>query len=424
MSDSTRWMTTAQAAELLGVKPETVYAYVSRGVLTRHRGADRRSSRFDRIEVERLAKRNRRGGRAGALEVVIDTELTLLDPEGALYYRGRDAIELARTASFEDVAELLWSGSTASGVAGSGSAGSEVAGSGSAGSDRGGAWRAGEAAVLVGRRAQEALPASTRPIDRVRVAVATLAAADPMRDDRRPAAVTATARTLVAGVVDCLPVRTPVPGRSIAERLWSRLADRPPGGGEIRALDAALILLADHELAASTFAARIAASVWADPYLVVLTALSAGGGVLHGASASAVEGFLREAAESGDVPRLVGDRLRQGERLPGFGHAVYTGPDPRAEALLDLVARSGTQGQVDETVAELVRVVGRHGGPRPNVDLALGALAVKAGLADGSGEVIFLLGRMAGVVAHALEEYAHRLRFRPRALYTGPAPGA
>ena len=404
MSDSTRWMTTAQAAELLGVKPETVYAYVSRGVLTRHRGADRRSSRFDRIEIERLAKRNRRGGRAGALEVVIDTELTLLDPEGALYYRGRDAIQLARTASFEDVAELLWSGS---------------AGSGSAGS-----WRAGDAAVRVGRRAQEALPASTRPIDRVRVAVATLAAADPMRDDRRPAAVTATARALVAGVVDCLPVQTPVPGSSIAERLWSRLADRPPGAGEIRALDAALILLADHELAASTFAARIAASVWADPYLVVLTALSAGGGVLHGASASAVEGFLREAAESGDVPRLVGDRLRQGERLPGFGHAVYTGPDPRAEALLDLVARSGTQGQVDETVEELIRVVGRHGGPRPNVDLALGALAVKAGLADGSGEVIFLLGRMAGVVAHALEEYAHRLRFRPRALYTGPVPGA
>lgn len=410
MSDSTRWMTTAQAAELLGVKPETVYAYVSRGVLTRHRGADRRSSRFDRVEVERLAKRNRRGGRAGALEVVIDTELTLLDPEGALYYRGLDAIRLARTAHFEEVAELLWSGSAGTGAAGSGSGG--------------GPWRAGEPAVEVARRAQEALPPSTRPIDRVRVAVATLAAADPMRDDRRPAAVTATARALVAGVVDSLPVHTPVPGSSIAERLWSRLADRSPGAGEIRALDAALILLADHELAASTFAARIAASVWADPYLVVLTALSAGGGVLHGASASAVEGFLREAAESGDVPRLVGDRLRQGERLPGFGHAVYTGPDPRAEALLDLVARSGTQGRVDETVEELVRVVGRHGGPRPNVDLALGALAVKAGLADGSGEVIFLLGRMAGVVAHALEEYAHRLRFRPRALYTGPAPGA
>nr|WP_092887145.1 citrate synthase [Actinopolymorpha cephalotaxi] len=396
-------MTTAQAADLLGVKAETVYAYVSRGVLTRHPGADRRSSRFDRIEVERLARRNRRGGRAGALEVVVDTGLTLLDPEGALYYRGRDAIALARTESFEAVAGLLWESAYA------------------------GPWQASAAAVEVGRRAQEALPASTRPVDRMRVVVAALAAADPMRDDRRPAAVVASARALVAGIVDSLPERSPVTGSSVAERLWSRLADRAPGPGEIRALNAALVLLADHELAASTLAARVAASVWADPYLVVLTGLSAGGGILHGASASGLESLLRTTPDPAAVPRVVGDRLRGGEHLPGFGHKVYTGRDPRADALLELVREAdgdSAQAGVDAVVAELVRVVGRHGGPAPNVDLALAALAVKFGLTEGSGEMVFLFGRIAGLVAHALEEYPHRVRFRPRALYTGPPPGA
>ena len=353
---SPRWITTQQAADLLGVKPETVYAYVSRGVLARHRGPDRRSSRFDRIEVERLAKRNRRGGRAGALEVVIDTELTLLDPEGALYYRGRDAVELARTRRFEQVAELLW------------------------GTSDGETWRAPTSSVRVGRRAQNALPASARVADRMRVVVASLAACDPMRDDRRPAAVAAAARTLIAGTVACLPELSPPSGNSVAERLWSRLCDRPPKRGETKALDAALILLADHELAASTLAARIAASVWADPYLVVLTGLAAGGGVLHAASSSRVEAFLREAtAGSADVSRLVGDRLRQGEPLPGFGHAVYTGRDPRADALLDLVRRAGAKGAVDVAAEEVLGVAGRHGGPAPSIDFALGVLAVKAG---------------------------------------------
>jgi citrate synthase len=395
-------LTTQQAAQLLGIKPETVYAYVSWGMLTRHRGPDRRSSRFDRIEVERLARRNRRGGRAGALEVIVDTGLTLLDPEGALYYRGEDVTKLAWTRHFEEVAELLWAASTPTSVP----------------------WEATPTAVEVGRRAQEALPPDARTIDRIRVIVAALAAADPVRDDRRPAAVTATARSLVAGIVECLPARTRAPGATVAERLWSRLADRPPGSGEIRALDAALVLLADHELAASTLAARVAASVWADPYLVVLAGLSVGGGVLHGAHSAAVEALLREAEDPADVARLVGERLRRAERVPGFGHAVYTDRDPRADVLLDLVRAAGGPGPVDAIVDELVSVVGRHGGPAPNIDLALAALTVKLGLTRGAGEVIFLLGRIAGLIAHALEEYPHQMRFRPRALYVGPRPDA
>jgi citrate synthase len=93
-------LSTAETARRLGVKPQTVYAYVSRGLLTRHPDRDGRRSRFDPAEVDRLAARARHGGRAGALEVVVDTELTLIDVEGRLFFRGRDATELARFRSF------------------------------------------------------------------------------------------------------------------------------------------------------------------------------------------------------------------------------------------------------------------------------------------------------------------------------------
>src|SRR5918997_6073561 len=106
-------LSTTETARRLGVKPQTVYAYVSRGMLTRHPDVDGRRSRFDPAEVDRLAARARHGGRAGALEVVVDTELTLLDADGHLWFRGRDATELARFRSFEQVAELLWGGSDA-----------------------------------------------------------------------------------------------------------------------------------------------------------------------------------------------------------------------------------------------------------------------------------------------------------------------
>jgi citrate synthase len=414
-------LTTAQAARRLGVKPQTVYAYVSRGMLQRHPGPDGRQSRFDPAEVERLARRARRGGRAGALEVIVDTEITLLDPAGRLFYRGRDATELARSSTFEDVALLLWDtlGTAAD-------------------------WTAPPALLEVARAAQAVLPAETRPAGRLRVAAAALAAADPGRGDRRADAVSAVGQTMIAALVDCLPERGPprdqsvavqagpasVPSpprsesvapktglpqdHSIAARLWSRLSAEPPAPERLRALDAALILLADHELAASTLAARVAASAWADPYLVALTGLSVLGGALHGAEAGAIEALLSTMDEA-TARVVVGERLRAGEPVPGFGHAVYRDRDPRADALLALLPSSSV-------VSEILALAERLGGPAPNVDFALGALSATAGLAPGSAEAIFAVARTAGLLAQAIEEYPHRLRFRPRAAYTGPRP--
>jgi citrate synthase len=392
------WLSTAETARRLGVKPQTVYAYVSRGLLARRPGPDGRTSRFARADVERLARRARHGGRAGALEVVVDTELTLLDAGGRLFFRGRDATELARFRSFEHVATLLWDAG-----------------------DPATPWEAPAVALRVGRAAQAALPPDARSIDRMRVAAAAIATTDPLRDDRRPAAVRAAGRSLVAALVDTLPERSPPADRSIAARLWSRLAERPASPARLRTLDAALVLLADHELAASTLAARVAASAWADPYLVALAGLSVLGGALHGASAGAVETMLGRIEAAEGAPAAVGERLRADGRLPGFGTGIYRDRDPRADTLLALVRRSGERERV-AVVDAVLELTGRLDGPSPNVDFALGAVSTCMGLAPGAAEAIFGVGRLAGLVAHAIEEYPHRLRFRPRAVYTGPVP--
>src|SRR6202034_978849 len=130
----------------------------------------------------------------------------------------------------------------------------------------------------------------------------------------------------------------------VAGRLWSRLcAGNGPGRpapGLMRALSAALVLLADHELAASTLAARVAASVRADPYAVVGTGLGAMSGALHGGASLGAEVMLLSARGPGDAPRVVGELLRRGERIPGLGHFVYQAGDPRAVLLLDLIRKA------------------------------------------------------------------------------------
>jgi len=179
------------------------------------------------------------------------------------------------------------------------------------------------------------------------------------------------------------------------------------------------VLLADHELAASTLAARAAASVRADPYAVVATGLGAVSGALHGGSSLGAEALLTAARRPADVPRVVGELLRRRERVPGFGHFVYKNGDPRAVALLDLV-RAAAPKSAQLAVADAVLAeVRRTSLPEPNVDFALAALSRVAGMITGAGEAIFAVARVAGWIAHALEAY-RTAPIRPRAVYTGP----
>jgi citrate synthase len=252
------------------------------------------------------------------------------------------------------------------------------------------------------------LPGEPRLVDRLRVAVAVLAAQDPWRFDLAPEAVVLSAMRLRRGMVAALAPSDPAAG------LWGVLSDRPEAPGLLRT---ALVLLADHGLAASTMAARVAASARAHPYAVVSAGLGALDGPVHGTASSAAYRFVGEALD--DPATAVAERLRAGERLPGFGHSIYVRQDPRTAVLLERIAGSDEAALVERLVE---RVAGRPG-VFPTVDLALAAVMHAHGMRPDAGEAIFAIARTVGWIAHALEQYAEPgLRFRVEGAYVGRRP--
>jgi citrate synthase len=383
-----------EAAARLGVKRETLYAYVSRGLIA-SRTLDGKTSTFDPDEVDTLV-RSRNRPRAGWVDAAIVSSLTHVE-DHQIFVRGHNLVEMAeQDVGFEAVASLLWTGRLEA-----------VPG-----------WNhdAGRGAPL--RAAQEALPRGAPLLDRLRATVVALSATDPLRHDIAEAAVVHTAAPLIAAMVDAL-ARDPTDG-ALAARLWPALTTARSAPRAVAALDRALVLLADHDLAASTFAARVAASTRADPYSVVLAGLGALGGPLHGAASAPVHDLL-DAAVAGRGPAAIGERLASGNRLPGFGHFLYPDGDPRAAALLRAVRAASPSKRRIDACDEVLELVRNRTGIEPNVDFALATLSVCMGMPRDAGEAIFAIARTAGWIAHALEEYRQApLRFRPVTRYVGP----
>jgi len=386
-----------EAARRLGVKVSTLYAYVSRGLLVSHPApapSGHRRSLFDVDEVERLARRSRGGRSVETRMATITTGITQLTDEGPVY-RGRRAVDLATTASFEEVAELLWRG---------------------------------DGAVTDWTPLELAPPPSLGPSDRMRWAVVMAGAEDPLRADRRPEVVRRRASRLTATMVAVLPrpdaASAPAVARGdhptpLAGRLAAALCPHAGPAG-VRWMNAALVLMADHELATSTLAVRVAASTRADLYDAVLAGLGTIAGPLHGGASLQAYGLLVDAERHG-VARAVDDTLRWQGRLPGFGHSVYTDGDARFAVLFELLGTVATPAQVG-LVSDLVALTGGHDIPPPNVDLALAAMAWVTGMPPDSGRTVFTLARVAGWTAHYLEELEERpLRFRARAVYAASA---
>ncbi len=366
-----------EAAALLSVSKPTLYAYVSRGRLTRTTAADGRTSLFARDEVERLAERGRRApaGPRPTIDVQIASGVTTID-ETSLHYFDHDVNDLAATRNFEDVAELLWSGGPA-----------PIATS----------WPNSE----VGDRPELAPIASMRlsPVGKIATAACVL-------DELHPGADAPTAaRRLLLAVPEVLG-STRRTGR-YAHRLTAAWRTRP-SAELVDAIDTALILLADHELATSTIGVRIAASVRTPPSVAYVAGLASMEGLLHGVASAESHRFLRACMESD--PATVIARLRSEHRpLPGFGHKVYRGVDPRFPPLLERARRVDPDvgALVDRIVAEAGRVISHQ----PNVDLAVGSLTVAADLQPDNP--IFAVARIAGWAAHYAEELAEPpVRFR------------
>ncbi|MEV7402605.1 citrate synthase [Streptomyces sp. NPDC091267] len=414
-----RRLTTRETAERLGVKPETVYAYVSRGQLSSNRAPGGRGSTFDAAEVDALARRTgRREPSSPAGEPAVRTGITLIESD-RYYFRGVDAAELALRYAYEEVAEWLWTGELRPGMR----------------------FAAPAEALAAARRTVGALPAHAGSTDRLRVAVVAAAAADPLRFDLSREAVLGGARSLIPTLVAALPTAggdggaeasagalapdaaDGASGAGLARQLWPKLTAQPADEASLGVLDTALGLLIDHDLAASTLAARVAASARAHPYAVVSAGLGVLEGPLHGAASGLAHRMLAEALERGGAAPVIADHLRAGRRVPGLGHRLYTGEDPRAAALFALLAEIPRAAPALAAARDVVSTTARHAPLHANVDLALAVLSVSSGMDVEAGETVFAIARTAGWIAHALEEYGERpLRMRPLGRYTGPRP--
>lgn len=386
--DQSRLLTSAEAAARLGVKPQTLYAYVSRGLVHRTVALDGRSSLFDPVELDAL-RRSKNKRRRGELQAVIASAITLVDDDGLLL-RGEPLVERVAAAPaghrFTTVADALWQAQPLE------------------------RWPDLDAAAT----------SNLGGIDGLRTIVAGISAGDAMRNDLDPSAVrNAGRRTITAMACGLEPVGRGS-DRDLVAALWRRLTSRRSNAASRDVLDTALALLVDHGLASSTFAARIAASVRADAYSVISAGLGALGGSLHGAASAGVHEMLDDAATLDDPAAAVARRLHPDRSIPGFGHTVYTREDPRYTALMARIVEAWADDPRLQTLFRVRDVVAERRSDLANIDLALGALTWLAGMAPTAGEIIFAIARSAGWLAHAIEEYSEApLRLRPQARYTG-----
>ncbi|HTH05627.1 MAG TPA: citrate synthase, partial [Ilumatobacteraceae bacterium] len=370
----TTYVSANEAARMLGVTKPTLYAYVSRGIVGRSTAADGRTSLYARDEIQQLAgrARGRREAAPPTIDVQISSAITELQDEGVTY-RGHDATELARTNTFEQVAELLWTGGLGE---------SQLT------------WPVDRIALARCRAVHDAAGADGAVV-RLTLAAATLSAT--ACDDDAAAA----ARRLLALAPSLL-------GGPLTGDLASRMAAayrKRPSAELTAAVSRALVLLSDHELATSTLAVRVACSVRSDPYAAIAAGLCVVGGPLHGTASTAAAELL-DAAMLSDARTVVERVLSSGRRLPGFGHSVYRKGDPRLAPLLESVSSLPDPDGRMRVVDELLVEAGRRLGHLPNVDLGLGALSFVGGLPRDAS--LFAVARIAGWAAHYDEEKTER----------------
>jgi citrate synthase len=407
-----------EAARILDIKLATLYAYVSRGLVRSVAGASGRAHQYAVADLARLkARRDARAGHtavaAGALdwgEPILDSAITEITPGGPVY-RGHPALALARAGTaFERVAELLWTGVLPD--------------------------RAPRAAGNPANNLRESLAAARLPtlprgatrFAALSLAVTALAAADPLRFGAPEEEDLARGRALLLRLAAALALgerpdraKPALAASSVAAAAAIALGLR--SARHASEIDRILVLVADHELNASTFAARIAASAGADLYACVLAGLAVASGPRHGAASARVEALIEETGRPENARRIVTERASRGEEMPGFGHSLYRDGDPRAAPLFDAARRLAPRDRRVATIHALARAMRDAGREPPNLDAGLVAISRALRLPPGSASGLFAVGRAAGWIAHALEQRASATLLRPRARYVGQRDG-
>lgn len=399
------FITAKEAAARLEISLPTLYAYVSRGLIRSEAGTGKsRARRYRRADVEAL--QTRKALRQNPAQVaesalhfgspVLASAVTLIE-DGRFYYRGQDGVQLAQTADFEAVASLLWRDSL----------------------ERADLFPPQLPLSLQLRLAEvQPLLRSLPLFNRFQVLLPLLAEHDLAAYDLAETAVCQTGSRLLHLLTWAATGKPPQGGLAAAlQQAWT------PGRPSVQPLlNTALVLCADHELNVSAFAARVVASTQANPYAVVQAGLAALQGALHGGHTERVGALLREMRTVAEVRPVMAARLRRGETIPGFGHTLYPNGDPRGKLLLDLVVAEFRGETAVPILQELVQTVAEATGQQPTIDLGLAALALAAGLPPGAPLALFALGRTAGWLGQAIEQYKAGQLIRPRARYVGKRP--
>ena len=392
-ADDPIFLSAREAAAELAISPATLYAYVSRGMVRSEPLPDSRERRYHADDIRALKDRRLPSGRNGDASVpVLDTAICTLTERGPIY-RGALAIKLAEQATLEQTATLLWAANGPDPFASSN------------------------------------MPVLSPPMLRIldamaseggmarAVAVLALASdADPRafnRSEQRRWEIGARVmRLTTAAILGAKPSAAPV-HEQVADA-WAP--------GDKRAKDwlrRSLVLMADHELNASTYTARCAASTGLNLYDATVAGLVALKGPKHGGAGPQAAHLVASLAE-GDLAAKVRERVALGDRIPGFGHSVYKDGDPRADALLRVLIKGGASRRLAQDAPALIT---EAIGLRPNADFALAVMMRELGLPIGHEIFLFAIARTAGWVAHAIEQLESGVLIRPRARYVGAMPG-
>jgi citrate synthase len=387
------WVEAPEAIELLGVSRATLYAYVSRGrIRSEAMASGDRRRRYSRDDIERLVARTReRRNPAKVAEQalhwglpILESAITLIADE-RIFYRGREASELARTASVADVAALLWTGNPD------------------------GAALLAPARLPSAVRGKRVLPF----VPAAQAGLALAAADDALAYDLRPRAVAQTGWRIL-----WLLARSAAGAAAQRETIDATLADAWRVERATDLIRAALIVSADHELNVSTFTARCVASAGSSPYNAVIAGLAALEGTKHGGATARIDATWEALRRTRDLEGALAERLRRGEAIEGFGHPLYQRGDPRATLLLGMLPKGKAATFAGDLAGAAYAVLGEA----PTIDFALVAVARALGLPTGAALTLFAIGRTIGWIGHAIEQYEKNAIIRPRAKYVGEAP--
>lgn len=405
------------AIERLGIKMQTLYAYVSRGWVRVVPAVGGKGNLYYVEDLDALAARGRGRSMSGAGaermirwggNAVMQTSITAIGPEGPRY-RGKPAAELVHHhRSFEDCTELLWNGMLP---------------------DTSVAWQPARPGAGFQALAEGIVQVAGRNHSRrlLSVAVEAYAASLGRNPELALGAPALAARQLIQAMAAATGLLTSEPTyvlndapQSIAQIVARnlRVDDKPE---RLRIIDAALILSADNELAPATFAARIAASAGADLFSCVTTALGAFEGMLTGLGCEQAEAALAQSQSPDAYLAHLKSLLARKSPVPGYGHPLYPDGDPRAVLLLELIREAGPFGARGKRALQGVERAESELGLKPNLPMALAVLSAVLNAPVGASGALMSVGRAAGWVAHALEQRLAGFLVRPRARYIGPA---